>query len=257
MGNDGPGIVRAALVVIGDEILSGRTRDANTAYLATWLNEIGIRLVEVRIVPDVTECIVEAVNILRARVAYLFTTGGIGPTHDDITADAIAKAFGLPLVENPEAVERLSKHYPTGQFTEARRRMTRMPQGASLIDNPVSIAPGFAIGNVFVLAGVPKIMQAMLDSLRHRLVGGEPLLSMSLAIAMPESALAGDLGAIAARHSDVSIGSYPYYRDGRPGLHVVARATDRARLEAVMDEVRRAARGFGIEPVLEPEEPNG
>lgn len=254
MGGTEQRIVRAALVVIGDEILSGRTRDANTSYLATWLNGLGIRLVEVRVVPDSTDCIVEAVNALRARNDYLFTTGGIGPTHDDITADAIAVAFDVPIGHHREALARLEKHYPTGQFTDARKRMARIPEGGRLIDNPVSIAPGFEIGNVFVLAGVPKIMQAMLESLRHRLVGGAPMLSMSVAISMPESALAGALGEIAARHPDVSIGSYPYYRDGRPGLHVVARATDRNAIDRAMDEVREAARGFGIEPVLEPDQ---
>lgn len=247
MGEQGR-VVQAALVVIGDEILSGRTQDANIAGLARFLGDRGIRLTEVRIVPDVTERIIVAVNALRDAVDYLFTTGGIGPTHDDITADAIAKAFGVPLRHHPEALRRLGERYRPGEFTEARKRMARIPEGGELIDNPVSVAPGFRIGNVFVLAGVPAIMQSMLGSLAHQLVGGDRLLSESLAIPMPESAFADDLAAIAGANPAAQIGSYPYYRDGRPGLHVVVRSTDPDLLARVMEAVAEAARGHGVEP---------
>ncbi|MFQ5346489.1 MAG: competence/damage-inducible protein A [Rhodothalassiaceae bacterium] len=243
--------VTAALVVIGDEILSGRTRDANLAYLATWLNARGIGLGEARIVPDRMAAIIEAVNALRARFDYVFTTGGIGPTHDDITAQAIADAFGVPLEEHPDAIALLSAHYPPGGLTPARRRMARVPKGGTLIDNPVSIAPGFQIGNVFVLAGVPEIMRVMLDSLAHRLVGGAPMQAATLEIPMPESAFAEPLAEIAAARPAVAIGSYPYYRKGRPGIHVVVRATDPAAITDAIDAVAAAARKMGVEPLGE------
>ncbi len=240
--------VTAALVIIGDEILSGRTRDANLPYLAIWLNERGIRLGEVRIVPDRMAAIVEAVNALRARFDYVFTTGGIGPTHDDITAEAIADAFGVPLEEHPEAIARLAAHYPPDGFTPARKRMARVPKGGTLIDNPVSIAPGFRVGNVFVLAGVPEIMRVMLDSLGDSLVGGAPLRAATLEVPMPESAFAGPLADIAAARPEVEIGSYPYFRGGHAGIHVVVRSTDMEAIRAAIDAVAAAARDMGVEP---------
>ncbi len=246
--------VTAALVIIGDEILSGRTRDANLPYLATWLNARGIVLGEVRIVPDRMSAIVEAVNALRTRFDYVFTTGGIGPTHDDITAEAIAEAFGVPLEYDDEAVRRLSAHYPPGGLTPARKRMARVPGSGTLIDNPVSVAPGFQIENVFVLAGVPEIMRVMLDSLAHRLIGGEPMQAATLEIPMPESAFAGPLAAVAAAHPAVAIGSYPYYRDGHAGIHVVVRATDADAIRAAVDAVAAAARDMGVEPRHETQE---
>ena len=188
--------VTAALVIIGNEVLSGRTRDANTAYLATRLNELGVRLMEVRVVRDAHAAIADAVNALRASFDYVFTTGGIGPTHDDITAEAVARAFGLPLIEHPEAVARLERHYAPGEFTPARRRMTRTPEGATLIDNPVSAAPGFQIGNVFVMAGVPRIMQGMFEGLRHRIVGGAPLIARTIRTDLPEGRIGGRLGEV-------------------------------------------------------------
>ncbi|WP_281301713.1 MULTISPECIES: molybdopterin-binding protein [unclassified Iodidimonas] len=247
-------VVKAALIIIGDEILSGRTKDANLAYLAKWLNGEGIRLDEVRVIPDDTSRIVDHVNSCRRQFDYVFTTGGIGPTHDDITAESIAQAFAVPLHFHPEAMALLEAHYPPGEFTEARQRMARVPKGGSLIDNPVSVAPGFQIENVFVLAGVPLIMQSMLESIRHKLVGGLPMLSASLSVPVPESALAGDLGLIAKAHPDVQIGSYPYYREGRAGLHVVVRALDQALIDRALHEIEAAVRRFGAEPVRDPRE---
>ncbi len=174
--------VTACLVVIGNEILSGRTRDANLAYLGARLNDIGVRLMEARVIPDLDEVIVAAVNEARRAFTYVFTTGGIGPTHDDITAASIAKAFGVALTEHPEARAILEAHYPTGEINQARLRMARTPEGATLIENPVSKAPGFQMGNVFVMAGIPEVMQAMFESVVHRLVGGKPLVSRSVTV---------------------------------------------------------------------------
>ena len=176
--------VTAGLLVIGNEILSGRTQDANIAFLGHRLNEIGVRLAEVRVVPDIEADIVAAVNALRARFDYVFTTGGIGPTHDDITAAAIAKAFGVPLIQNPEARARLEGNYRAGDLNEARLRMANTPEGAALIDNPVSRAPGFRLENVFVLAGVPVILQAMVAGLRPAIAGGRPMLSRTVTVAI-------------------------------------------------------------------------
>ncbi|RMB04868.1 molybdenum cofactor synthesis domain-containing protein [Eilatimonas milleporae] len=233
-GMDETAPVTAALLIIGDEILSGRTQDKNLAYLAAWLNEAGIDMAEARVVPDVEAVVVEAVRALRGRYTYVFTTGGIGPTHDDITAECLAKAFEVPLQVHPEAHARLLAHYGEADFTPARQRMARVPEGAVLIDNPVSIAPGFQIGNVFVMAGVPKIMQAMLEGLRARLKGGVTVLSKAVTIRAPESAIAGDLGEIQAAHTGVSIGSYPFFRDatGQSGAQIVVRSRDAAALEA-------------------------
>jgi molybdenum cofactor synthesis domain-containing protein len=240
----------AALLIVGNEILSGRTTDANLPYIAGRLNTLGIRLSEVRVVPDIESEIVDAVNMLRARYTYVFTTGGIGPTHDDITADCVAKAFGVPLIEHPEARRRLQERYDESgiELNEARLRMARTPEGATLIDNPVSAAPGFQVENVFVMAGVPKIMQAMFESLRERLVGGEPLLSRSIACHLPEGMLAQGLGEIQARHDGVDIGSYPSYSSVGFGVAVVLRHTDPAALDATAVEVVALIRALGGEP---------
>ena len=190
-------IVTACLVIIGNEILSGRTQDANLAYLAKGLNSVGIRLREVRVIPDVADTIVATVNELRAGFDYVFTTGGIGPTHDDITSETIARAFGVRWVLDPEAKRRLAAGYKDpSELNEARLRMAHVPEGAVLIDNPVSRAPGFQIGNVFVLAGVPRVMQAMFDGIKHRLKGGAPVLSRSVVCALPEGILAEGLGTV-------------------------------------------------------------
>lgn len=241
----------AALLIIGNEILSGRTTDANLPYIAGRLNDLGIRLSEVRVVADIEAEVVDAVNALRARYTYVFTTGGIGPTHDDITADCVAKAFGLALIENAEARRRLEERYEESgmELNEARLRMARTPAGAALIDNPVSAAPGFQVENVFVMAGVPKIMQAMFESLRERLVGGDPLISRSIACKLPEGKIAQGLGEIQARHEGVDIGSYPSYSSSGFGVAVVLRHSDRAALDAAAAEVIELIRDLGGEPV--------
>ena len=226
----------AAILVIGDEILSGRTRDANMHYLAGELATNGIDLKEARIVPDVQGAIVGALNELRARYDHVFTSGGIGPTHDDITADAVAVAFGLPLHVRDDARELLARHYDRSglEFNEARMRMARIPEGAVLIDNPISTAPGFSLENVHVMAGVPNIFQAMVASLLPRLTGGRPLLSQTLRIERGEGSVAKPLAALAAEFDDLSFGSYPFIQNGAYGTNIVVRGTDAGRLDAAM-----------------------
>ncbi|EZP57219.1 MULTISPECIES: competence/damage-inducible protein A [Sphingomonas] len=217
----------AALVVIGDEILSGRTQDKNIAQLASWLNVQGIRLAEVRVVPDREPAIVEAVNILRARNDYLFTTGGIGPTHDDITVDAIAAALGVAVEHHPEAMATLEAYYATrGGLTETRARMARVPAGAGLIPNRVSGAPGIRVGNIFIMAGVPHITAGMLDALTGTLEGGRPVVSGTIGCWVAESEVADLLRDSEKAHAGVSIGSYPFFRDGRTGANFVVRSAD-------------------------------
>src|SRR5271165_7302262 len=200
----------ACLLVIGNEVLSGRTQDANIKYLATRLGEIGMPLTEVRVIPDVAETIVQTVNEVRARFDHVFTTGGIGPTHDDITSECIAAALGVPWEPHPEAWARLDRHYKPGEFNAARQRMATMPRGATLIDNAISIAPGFTIGNVHVMAGVPRIMQSMFETLTASLHGGAPVESRAVHVrGLPEGAIAEGLGAIQMRYSNLDIGSYP------------------------------------------------
>ena len=237
--------VTAGLLVIGNEILSGRTQDANIAYLGHRLNEIGVRLAEVRVVPDIEADIVAAVNALRARFDYVFTTGGIGPTHDDITAASVAAAFDVPLVQNPEARARLEGNYRAGDLNEARLRMANTPEGATLIDNPVSAAPGFQIGNVFVMAGIPVIMQAMFESIVHRLVGGKPLLSRTFTVSLPEGKIAAGFGALQAAYPDVEMGSYPFSRDGRFTTRLVLRSSEEDRLAAAAAELETMITGLG------------
>ncbi len=223
----------AALCVIGDEILSGRTQDKNISQIALWLNLQGIRLREVRVVPDIEEAIVEAVNQLRARNDYLFTTGGIGPTHDDITVDAIAKALGVDVAIHPEASAILHAYYESrGGITEARLRMARVPDGAALIPNRMSGAPGIRHGNIFIMAGVPHITAGMLDALTGTLEGGAPLLSVSVGCWVAESEIADMLAATEKTHEGCQIGSYPFFREGKVGSNFVIRSTDQARLDA-------------------------
>ncbi|MEJ7935143.1 molybdopterin-binding protein [Sphingobium sp. AN558] len=222
----------AALIVIGDEILSGRTQDKNIAQIASWLNVQGIRLREVRVVPDVEAAIVEAVNALRARNDYLFTTGGIGPTHDDITVDAIAAALGVEVEVHSEARAVLEGYYATrGGLTEARLRMARVPAGSSLIENRMSGAPGIRHGNVFIMAGVPHITAGMLDSLTGTLEGGLPLLSAQIGCWVAESEISDLLGRTEKDHEGCQIGSYPFFREGRTGANFVIRSTDAEGLE--------------------------
>ncbi len=241
-------IVTACVLIIGNEILSGRTRDANLAFLGERLNALGIRLMEARVIPDRDGVIVDTLNEVRRRFDYVFTTGGIGPTHDDITADCVARAFDVPLIQHPEARAILEAHYPPGGLNEARLRMANTPEGATLIENPVSKAPGFQIGNVFVMAGIPAIMQAMFESLKHRLTGGLPLLSKAVAAALPESILAPGLTAIQERYPEVEIGSYPFYTMGVFGVRLVLRATASERLKVATGDVRELVRGLGGKP---------
>jgi molybdenum cofactor synthesis domain-containing protein len=245
-------IVTAGIIIIGDEVLSGRTQDLNLAFLARALNEIGIRVAEGRVIPDTRERIVATVNACRARFSYVFTTGGIGPTHDDITAASIAAAFGVRLCRNPDAVRLLERQYAPADRNAARMRMADVPEGASLIANPVSGAPGFRIENVFVLPGVPRIMQAMFDGLRNELVGGDPVLSRSVAAFTTEGSIATPLAALQAAHERVSIGSYPFVRGGRLGTSLVLRSTDAAALDRAMVEVMALVRAVGVEPTEEP-----
>ena len=236
----------AALVVIGDEILSGRTQDRNVAQVASWLNVQGIRLAEVRVVADVEAAIVEAVNALRARNDYLFTTGGIGPTHDDITVDAIAAALGVGVVVHPEARAILEDYYAErGGVNEGRLRMARVPEGAELIPNRMSGAPGIRIGNMFVMAGVPHITAGMLDALIGTLEGGRPLVSVTIGAFAPESEVAGLLQAAEKANDGVSIGSYPFFKAGKVGGNFVVRSEDEALARSVADQLSRDLENAG------------
>ena len=226
----------AGLLVIGDEILSGRTQDRNIAQVASWLEVQGIRLGEVRVVPDVIERIAEAVNALRTAYDYLFTTGGIGPTHDDITVDAVAHALGVPVVVHPRAKAILEDYYATrGGMNAGRLRMARVPEGAELIENRMSGAPGIAVGNIRMMAGVPAICAQMLDALTGTLEGGAPLLSETVGGWIQESEVAGLLREVEAAHEGCQIGSYPFFREGRTGANFVVRSTDRAALDACVN----------------------
>jgi molybdenum cofactor synthesis domain-containing protein len=231
--------VSAAMLVIGDEILSGRTKDRNIGHLADILTAIGIDLKEVRIVADDEDDIADAVNALRKRYDYVFTSGGIGPTHDDITADSIAKAFGVPCEHDARAMRLLGEHYAKREmeFTEARQRMARMPRGAEHIDNPVSMAPGFRIGNVHVMAGVPAIFQAMLDNVVPTLRTGQKLISATVHCPLGEGVIGGPLGDIQKAHPDTIIGSYPKYRDGTFWTELVIRSRSAGALESARAEV--------------------
>ena len=256
-GDMGERIWTAGLAVIGDEILSGRTQDKNIAQIATWLNVQGIRLAEVRVVPDVEARIVEAVNALRDRYDYCFTTGGIGPTHDDITADAIAKAFGVALPINAEARAMMEERWKQSgtEVNEARLRMARIPEGASLIANSVSAAPGFRIGNVHVMAGVPKIMLAMLEAIRPTLRGGDRIKSITIRCRVGEGTIGGPLGQIQLEFSDVKMGSYPQMGQTFVMTELVLRSSDEARLAAAAERVRamvaEAHRAAGLSPDVE------
>ena len=243
-------IITAAMLVIGDEILSGRTKDRNIGHLADIMTAIGIDLREVRVVPDDEDEIVAAVNAVRARYTYVFTTGGIGPTHDDITADSIARAFGVPCEYDAKAYAMLEKSYAARdiEFTEARKRMARMPRGADHIDNPVSVAPGFRIGNVHVMAGIPAIFQAMLDNVVPTLRTGTKLLSATVHCPFGEGLIGGPLGDIQKSHPETIIGSYPKYQDGTFWTELVVRSRNpealeagRAAVQAMVDALKAAA----------------
>ncbi len=241
----------AALVVIGDEILSGRTQDKNVAQVATWLNEQGIRLAEVRVIPDNSDRIGEAVNALRTKHDYLFTTGGIGPTHDDITVDAVAAAFSVPVIVHPEARQILVDYYRDrpGGLTEARLRMARVPEGAELLRNPSSGAPGIRMDNVYILAGVPSIAASMLEGLAGELEGGCPVVSVTVGARAPESDVADLLRETEEAHPGVAIGSYPFFKEGRYGSNFVIRSEDGELARVTGNELSERLRAAGFEPV--------
>ncbi|MBM3565441.1 MAG: competence/damage-inducible protein A [Alphaproteobacteria bacterium] len=243
--------VTACLLIIGNEVLSGRTQDANLQYLAQGLNGVGIRLAEARVIPDVEATIVAQVNECRARFDYVLTTGGIGPTHDDITAASVAKAFDVPLARNADAEARLRRHYKPEDLNPQRLRMADLPEGAEIVENPISKAPGFRIGNVIVLAGVPRIMQAMFEGYRHRLAGGRPMVSCTVVAFVPEGKMAAGVAAAQAAHPETEIGSYPFIRDGRLGASLVIRGTDAAQVAAATDAIKAAVRAEGGDPIEE------
>jgi len=240
----------ACLVVIGNEVLSGRTQDANIKHIATRLGELGIPLREVRIIPDDAAMIGGTINEVRARYDHVFTTGGIGPTHDDITSECVAAAFGVPWEPHPEAWSRMERAYRPGEFNAARQRMATMPRGATLIDNPISTAPGFTIGNVHVMAGVPAIMRAMFENVAPLLKGGAPIRSEAVHVArLGEGVLAQGLGEIQARYPELELGSYPFYRASGNGVAVVAKGTNAARIADAIGEVSRLIIELGRTPV--------
>lgn len=254
MSNGGRGLSRiwtAGLAVIGDEILSGRTQDKNIAQVATWLNAQGIRLAEVRVVPDIEERIIDAIDALRSSYDYCFTTGGIGPTHDDITVDAVAKALGVPVVIHPDARAILERYYADkGGLNEGRLRMARVPQGAELIPNFMSGAPGIRLGRLFLMAGVPHITAGMLDALSGQLEGGRPLVSVTVGAFAPESEVADILRQAEQSTYGISIGSYPFFKEGRVGSNFVVRSEDGERAKAVAETLAGKLAEVGYEPVV-------
>ena len=223
--------VNASILIIGNEILSGRTQDTNTVTLANWLNSIGVKVNEVRVVPDIEKKIVDTLNILRSENNYVFTTGGIGPTHDDITAQSVAKAFGLKYEIHKEAFKILEAYYKPGEFNEGRQKMVWMPSNAELILNPTSGAPGFSVKNVFCLPGVPSILKSMLGGLKNRIVGGEPILSDSISLRTVESEIAKAITQIQNKNKDVEIGSYPFFQAGKLGVSIVLRSEDQIKID--------------------------
>ena len=243
--------VTCAVLIIGDEILSGRTQDTNLRDIARYLGVLGVDLVEARTVPDVMKEIVDALNALRRRYDYVITTGGIGPTHDDITADAVAKAFKVKLHEHPEIIAMMASRWG-GELNAARRRMARVPVGGELVKNPVQGPPGFTIGNVFTLAGVPQIMRGMLEDVGPRMRGGRPTVSKTVRVeGSGEGVIAAPLEAVAKAHPDMSLGSYPFFGDGKFGSNLVLRSRDPAQLTTVVHELIAALKGAGIDNVRE------
>ena len=223
--------VNAAILIIGNEILSGRTQDTNTSTLALWLNSIGVKVQEVKIIPDVEETIINSVNLLRKKYNYVFTTGGIGPTHDDITAESISKAFNIKYEIHKEGYKLLEKYYKPGEFNEGRQKMIWMPENAKLILNPTSGAPGFNVENVFCLPGVPSILKSMLGGLKHLVVGGEPILSQTINLRTVESEIANSLTKVQDNNKDVEIGSYPFFKAGKLGVSIVIRSEDQKKID--------------------------
>lgn len=244
-------VITASVVIIGNEILSGRTQDVNLAHIAQRLNEWGVRVTEARVVPDVEDVIVDAVNDARARFDYVFTTGGIGPTHDDITSDCIAKAFGVALVESAEIAGRLRQRPAPADVMENRLRMARIPEGATLIGNPTGGPQGFRMENVFVMAGIPSVMQAMLSTLGDEIEGGDVVRSRSVTAYLGESQIASALSQIQARYPDVELGSYPFYRSERYGTTLVMRGTSETNLASMLEEIEDTIIAAGERPVAD------
>ena len=229
--------VNAAILIIGNEILSGRTQDTNTSTLATWLNSIGVKVEEVRVIPDVEKTIVETLNVLRKKNNYVFTTGGIGPTHDDITAQSVAKAFGKKYEIHKEGFKILEAYYKPGEFNEGRKKMIWMPENAELILNPTSGAPGFSVENVFCLPGVPSILKSMLGGLKNRIVGGEPILSYTISLKTVESEIANSLTKVQDQNKDVEIGSYPFFHAGKLGVSIVLRSENQSQIDTCNSQI--------------------
>ena len=229
--------VNAAILIIGNEILSGRTKDTNTSTLSIWLNSIGVKVEEVRIIPDVENTIVNAINLLRKNYDYVFTTGGIGPTHDDITAQSVSKAFGIKYEIHEEAFKILEKYYQPGEFNEGRQKMVWMPQNANLILNPTSGAPGFSVENVYCLPGVPSILKSMLGSLTNTIVGGEPILSLTISLKTVESEIAESLTKVQNDNQDVEIGSYPFFHAGKLGVSIVIRSENQSKIDNCKSQI--------------------
>ena len=241
--------VNAAILIIGNEILSGRTQDTNTSTLATWLNSIGVKVNEVRIIPDQEEIIVETLNVLRKSNNYVFTTGGIGPTHDDITAQSVAKAFDLKYELHKEGYKILEAYYQPGEFNEGRQKMIWMPENANLILNPTSGAPGFSVENVFCLPGVPSIMKSMLGGLKNKIVGGDPILSHTISLKTVESEIANSLTKVQEQNQDVEIGSYPIFHAGKLGVSIVLRSEDQSKIDQCNSQILKFVNDKKIEVV--------
>ena len=241
--------VNASILIIGNEILSGRTQDTNTSTLANWLNSIGVKVEEVRVIPDVETTIVETLNTLRTTYDYVFTTGGIGPTHDDITAESVSKAFGLKYEIHKEAFKILEAYYKPGEFNEGRQKMVKMPENAELILNPTSGAPGFSVKNVFCLPGVPSILKSMLGSLKNKIVGGEPVLSHTISLKTVESEIANSLTKVQDQNIDVEIGSYPFFHAGKLGVSIVLRSENQSKIDNCISQVLEFVKEKNIEIV--------
>ena len=229
--------VNAAILIIGNEILSGRTQDTNTSTIALWLNSIGVKVQEVRVIPDIEKTIIETVNILRKLNDYVFTTGGIGPTHDDITAESISKSFELDYEVHEEAFKILETYYKPGEFNEGRQKMVWMPKGAKLILNPTSGAPGFSVQNVFCLPGVPSILKSMLGGLKNEIAGGKPILSHTISLRTVESEIAKSLTNVQDSNKDVEIGSYPFFQAGKLGVSIVIRSEDQSKIDSCNKQI--------------------
>ena len=241
--------VNAAILIIGNEILSGRTQDTNTSTLATWLNSIGVKVTEVRVVPDEEDIIVDNLNFFRKTYDYVFTTGGIGPTHDDITAQSVAKAFGKKYEIHKEAFKILESYYKPGEFNEGRQKMVWMPSDAELILNPTSGAPGFSVDNVFCLPGVPSILKSMLGGLKNKIVGGEPILSHTISLRTVESEIANSLTKVQKENKDVEIGSYPFFHAGKLGVSIVIRSEDQSKIDNCNSQILQFVNEKKIEVV--------